>query len=111
MHLDDLVSHQAVRTAMYLRCRLRIRRLDEAGHLARALVEPVLQVTHSKLVLRLEIGFVGAFDRIRGQTVDVVVDVHVQRHQPHPFLRVWGIGRRFPGMSRRAANEGRSSGA
>src|SRR5438270_4534057 len=69
-----------------------VRRLDEAEHLARALVEPVLQVTDAVALLLLEIALVGLGDSFGGQAVDVVVDIHEQGHGFLPSLLVSRVG-------------------
>ena len=53
LDLGQVIGHEAVRFSMDRRGGVRIRSLDEAPHLARSLVEPVLDVVHPVLVLGL----------------------------------------------------------
>src|ERR1044071_9003865 len=55
-HFDDAVGDQAVRLAMDGNRRVLVRRLDQAEHLPRRLVEPIAQVLHVVFLLRLQIG-------------------------------------------------------
>src|SRR5579859_355104 len=54
--------------------------LDQAEGLARSLVEPVLVVRDSVALLNLHVLFVRTLDRLGGQAVDLVMNIHVQRH-------------------------------
>src|SRR4051794_1228437 len=77
---DHLVGDQPVRLAVHPRGGLGVRRLDQAEHLARALVEPVLLVVDPVGALRLEVSLVGTGHRLGGQPLDLLVDIHEQRH-------------------------------
>ena len=72
LHLHDLVGHEAVSLAMHSLRSLLIRGLDEAEHLSRLFVEPVLAVGHAALLLDLEVALLGSRHRLRGQVPDVL---------------------------------------
>src|SRR5689334_16140812 len=75
----ERVRLEAVRLAMDPRCRLGIRRVDEAEHLAVLLVDPVVLVVDAVLPLDLEVLLVGPGHVSSLHTGDVV-DVHVRGH-------------------------------
>src|SRR5438067_12633815 len=89
LDLGDVVRDQTVGlTVNRGRCLL-ARRVNEAEHLARPLVEPVLQVLDAVPVLNLQISLVGARDRFRGQSVKLVMVIHEEWHP----MTSWSCGR------------------
>ena len=75
-----LVGDQAVGLAVDPARGLGVGRLDQAEHLPGALVEPVLLVVDAVGALDLEVAGVGSGDGLGGEPVDLLVDVHEQRH-------------------------------
>src|SRR6185503_15443840 len=84
LHLDDLVGDGAVCLAVDGLRGLLAGSLDEAEDLARSLVVPVLQVVDAVLVLALQVLAVGVGEPLRGQPVDLVVHVEIERHIAPP---------------------------
>src|SRR2546427_13130944 len=58
--------------------------LDQTEGFARGRVEPVLVVRDSVLLLNLHILFVCTLDRLSGQAIDLVMNIHIQRHRGPP---------------------------
>ena len=66
--------------------------LDQAEGLARGRVEPVLLVRDSVLLLNLHVLFMRTLDRLRSQAIDLVMNIHVQRHhEPPQTSQIWGL--------------------
>jgi len=76
LHFDDAVGDQSVRFAVHRDRRFLVRRFDQAEHLPRRLVVPVLQLFHAVLFLRGRIGLMGLGHGVGGQTRNVLVNVH-----------------------------------
>src|SRR5439155_1238407 len=98
LHLDQLVRHQAMGLAMHRAGGFLARRLNQAEGLPGALVEPIVEVLDSELLLNLQVLLMSAFDRLRGQAIDLVMDIHVKRHSKSPCslqsgLRILGVQR------------------
>ena len=79
LDLDQFVGEQPVGFAMHRDRRFLVRRFDETEHLARLLVEPVLEILHAVLLLRPQVDLVRSGDRVFGQARNVIVDVDEQR--------------------------------
>src|SRR3954453_7232621 len=77
-HREDLVGHETVRLAVDGVGRLGVGRVDEAEDLALVLADPVTQVLHAVLLLRLQVGGVRGGDVVRG---DVAVPHRVYIHE------------------------------
>src|SRR5262245_47296480 len=58
-----------------------IRRFNQAKDLAAGLIEPVAQVVGTILLLRLQIRLMSLGNRIRGEPLDMAVDIHEQWHE------------------------------
>src|SRR5262249_34311844 len=82
--LDDLVGQEAVGLAVNGGCRLLAGRLDATEPLARPLVVPVSEIVHPVLVLDAQIGLVGAGDGRARQSIDLLVNVEIKRHDSSP---------------------------
>ena len=54
------------------------RRIDQTEYLAAALVEPILEVLDPMRSLDLQVTLMRAHDRLRGQSLNLVVLIHVQ---------------------------------
>src|SRR5260370_34670776 len=61
--------------------------LDQTEGFARSRIEPVLLVRDSVLLLNLHILFVCTLDRLRGQAIDLVMNIHIQRHREPPHSK------------------------
>ncbi|VXB70832.1 hypothetical protein AERO9AM_20707 [Aeromicrobium sp. 9AM] len=83
---DELVGEQPVRLTVHALGGCGVRSLDEAEHLARVLVEPVLLVVDAVLALDLEVLGMGTGDGVCGEAFDLVVDVHEQSHEFSPSM-------------------------
>src|ERR1700730_1330316 len=62
-------------------------RVHQAEHRTRAFVEPVFEVLDPVLRLNFQVSLVGAGDGISGETVDLVMVIHVQRHVGYLLTR------------------------
>ena len=76
LYLNDFFGNKAVGFAMYLACRLRVWRMDEAEDLAAILVHPVLAIFNAIFALCLQISRMSFCDVLRSHPVKVV-NVHV----------------------------------
>src|SRR6185503_4296875 len=83
-NLNYLIGNQAMGFAMDRICSLFIWRFDQAKDLAALLVKPVAQVLDAVLLLCPQVGFMGLGNRIRGQSFDMSVRIHIQWHEISP---------------------------
>src|SRR2546430_8358240 len=58
--------------------------LDQTEGLARGRIEPVLVVRDSVLLLNLHVLFMRTLDRLGSQAIDLVMNIHIQRHNEPP---------------------------
>jgi hypothetical protein len=84
-NLNYLIGNQAMGFAMDRICSLFIWRFDQAKDLAALLVKPVAQVLDAVLLLCPQVGFMGLGNRIRGQSFDMSVRIHIQWHEISPY--------------------------
>src|SRR5689334_25278280 len=75
-----------MRLAVYLCCCFLVGSLNQAEHLAAALIKPIFQVIDAVVFLCLQICLVSMRDGICGQTLDFVVDIHVKWHCSSPSV-------------------------
>ncbi len=90
----DLVGLESVRGEVDLVRGLGIRRMHEAADRPGLRIEPVLEVLDAELLLRLEVAEMRLLHVVR-RGVDLVMDIHVERHAELPSVpdQVGGITR------------------
>src|SRR5207249_593208 len=86
---DDLVGDQAVRFPVHRGGRVLTRGFHETKDLAGSLVVPVSNVVHSVLVLESQVLLVGVGNRNAGQSLNLVVNVEIQRHDDLLMAWIW----------------------
>src|SRR5260370_5041400 len=86
-HLDQLIRHQPVGFTMHRVGGFLVRSLDQTEGFAGSLIEPVLVIRDSVLLLNLHILFVRTLDRLSSQAIDLVMNIHIQRHREPPHQK------------------------
>ena len=86
LNLDELIRHQPMGFAVHRVGCFLVRSLNQTERLTGPLIEPVLVIRHPVLFLHLHVLLVCTFDRFRRQPIDLVMNIHVERHPEPPFL-------------------------
>src|SRR5437870_10292522 len=84
LHLDDLVGDQSVCLTMHGVGSFLAWSLDQTEGFARSRIEPVLVIRDSVVLLNLHVLFVRTLDRLGSQAIDLVMNIHIQRHREPP---------------------------
>src|SRR5207302_9416995 len=61
--------------------------LDQTEGFARSRIEPVLVICDSVVLLNLHVLYVRTLDRLGSQAIDLVMNIHVQRHREPPHYK------------------------
>src|SRR5262249_50787324 len=88
LHLNHVIGDKAVRFAVDGDRGFSAGGLDQAEDLAGLLVEPVAHILDAMLFLDLQVGLMRLGDSLGRQPVDMVVNIHEQRHMDAPVAGI-----------------------